>query len=57
MFGLFLALTAAWTAVLVLRRECAHRIHLLMGALVLFKTLTLMAQVTGEGRGHSRETP
>ncbi|KIZ03372.1 hypothetical protein MNEG_4587 [Monoraphidium neglectum] len=44
MFGLFLALTAAWTAVLVLRRECAHRIHLLMGALVLFKTLTLMAQ-------------
>lgn len=45
MFGLFLFLTLAWCVVMVVRRDSVHRIHFLMGGLVLFKTLTLMAQV------------
>lgn len=45
MFALFAALTVAWAVLLVRRRDVAHRIHLLMFALVLLKSLTLMAQV------------
>lgn len=47
MFGTFFALSAVWLF-LLLRPSTKHqvfKIHWLMLALVLFKTLTLMAQV------------
>ena len=44
MFGVFLSLTVAWCVLLWLRRAHAHRIHLLMGALGLARSLTLMSQ-------------
>jgi hypothetical protein len=49
MFGLFSGLTAAWLTLLVRRRAIAHRIHWLMGVLVLLKALTLLTQVGGAG--------
>ncbi|KAI8470208.1 MAG: G protein-coupled seven transmembrane receptor [Monoraphidium minutum] len=44
MFALFAGLTAAWCAVLAAKRPFVHKIHLLMGGLLMFKTLTLLAQ-------------
>ncbi len=51
MFALFLFLTCAWGATLLRRRDLAHKIHALMGLLVLCKTLTLLAQVRPLGVG------
>ena len=45
MFALFSFLTAVWFGLIVKRRDSTHRIHWLMGALVLCKALTLLAQV------------
>ncbi|KAI8467943.1 MAG: G protein-coupled seven transmembrane receptor [Monoraphidium minutum] len=44
MFALFAGMTAAWCGLLVVRRPHVHGVHLLMGVLVLFKALTLLAQ-------------
>eukprot|EP00879_Flechtneria_rotunda_P032839 GHRR01036230.1.p1 GENE.GHRR01036230.1~~GHRR01036230.1.p1 ORF type:complete len:104 (-),score=18.20 GHRR01036230.1:602-913(-) len=48
MFGLFGSITIAWTLLLVRSKkqakEAVHKIHWLMLALVVFRTLTVMAQ-------------
>lgn len=45
MFALFTALLVAWCGLLATRRALVKGIHGLMGALVLFKALSLLAQV------------
>lgn len=51
MFSFFTVTTAAWFVHIYKNRSHTQRIHLLMGALGVFKALTLMTQVGGlEGK-------
>ena len=49
MFALFSGLTAAWFAVLARSRDAVQRVHQVMAALVVCKTVTLLAQARGCG--------
>lgn len=44
MFVLFAALGSIWATVIYKSRSQAHRVHYLMGVLILAKTLTLLSQ-------------
>lgn len=44
MFALFMALLAAWIAILVVKKANVHKIHYLMLGLLVCKALTLLAQ-------------
>ena len=44
MFVLFAVVASLWGALLLRQRAHAHRLHALMGVLVLFKALTLLSQ-------------
>jgi len=45
MFSFFTSIAGVWSWYVWRERQHAHRVHILMAALCIFKSLTLMAQV------------